>query len=91
MKLPPLDSVKMCPKCGCRYGKGEVNVSPGMEWHTGSFAGGDAQTCCFAATGADSVTPGTKGPQHLSRICLRCEYRWPEACWVDPEPRLSDE
>jgi len=94
--LPPLDSVKQCPKCGHKYGKGEANVSPGMEWHKdiGSVKGEDDSVyltlpdCCREQWGESKRSVWIT--EHLSRICLRCEYRWPEACFVDPEPRLPD-
>ena len=107
MKLPPLDSVKICPKCGCRYGgtlpkelgKERWHSSPDLTWHKTLLipftetSRANLDPCCYEAMGgpSDDKVDIHHIYEHISRICLRCEYRWPEACWVDPEPRLSDE
>ena len=93
--LPPMDSVKRCEKCGCRY-HGEMPDKTSKEpWYQAPdfdhhrmrlFAKieGAFPSCCIDAT--DDA--GGISLEHLSRICLRCGYRWAEAIWEDPQLSL---
>ncbi len=76
MSLPPLNSVKVCPKCGEDFGKSRVSGWPEMEYHIVGREKecGDPQSLA----------------EHQCRTCLYCGCRWPEAVYADPEPGLPE-
>ena len=75
------------------YGKGEANLGPGIEWHAKFTV--DGCLCPYDELDNKPLPNNMYLPreqiEHQSRICLRCEYRWAEACWQDPEPPLPSE
>jgi len=97
MSLPPFGSVKQCCKCGERY-QGDAkhpSSEPGMEYHR------LGESACPDRLGipdnlkVPTVEIGAKGGivapmEHICRHCLQCGYTWPEAIWVDSEPRLPE-
>ena len=82
--LPPLGSVKDCPKCGTHYGYGEGNqpktteYSPGLEWHPERFLL-HGPNCCWELSA-----------EHISRECLICGFRWAEAIFQPEQLGLPE-
>jgi len=98
--LPPLGSVKDCPKCGEHYtygppkaGEAYQSNEPGMDWHTGfGIPCDDAKQikdhplCCWNIH--ERYEDLYIWVEHISRECLICRYRWAEACFVPKQGSL---
>lgn len=95
--LPPLGSVKDCPKCGTHYTYGPPKAEeayqsnePRMEWHepaagkSGIVPSSLKLDCCAEAMKSNDNSWSME--EHISRECLICRYRWVEACFVPEQP-----
>ena len=76
MSLPPLNSVKRCPKCG---EVAEKTRQPLMDYHSTRVEQHEHKKCRII---------GKVPAEHICRECMNCDYVWPEACWVDDSPAL---
>jgi len=93
--LPALGSVRECHKCGEHYtygppkaGESYQSNEPGMEWHPGGITsqekmqniipGMAVPLCCYGA------------PEHISRYCLICGFRWAEAIFQPDQMELPE-
>ena len=73
--LPPLNSVKSCPKCGKKYDYDSVRKTepnPHAITATESAWSGDMPGISYHGT--------TQGDEWMQRECRMCGYQWHEAC-----------
>jgi len=72
--LPPLNSVKSCPKCGVKGFNPPLSIGFDRQYHPNHLVlANDDLRRSLSICGSITI-------EHILRTCDACGYRWPEAC-----------